>query len=256
MLSKNKIKLINSLAQKKYRQEHALFIVEGEKMVNELLQLQLSNSSRFSIAEIYYTLAWKEKQLDDLEDLNAVQVEVKQSELERISQFQSANQVLALVNIPEQVIPNYGDEHILILDGIRDPGNLGTILRTADWFGINEVICSDDCVDLYNPKVVQASMGSVFRVHVLSYDLKIALKQLKRHHPLKPFIGATLQGENVYNMNLPEHAFIIMGSESHGIRPDAFEYLTKQIKIPSFGGGESLNVATAAAVLCSEFKRR
>jgi TrmH family RNA methyltransferase len=157
--------------------------------------------------------------------------------------------------MPEAKIPDYPDENILVLDGIRDPGNLGTIVRTADWFGISEIICSDDCVDLFNPKTVQATMGSLFRVNVLYYDLPKAMQNLRRYHPLKPILGATLQGENVYRVILPEHAFVVMGSESHGIRPEVKKYVTKEIKIPQFGGGESLNVATAAAVLCSEFKR-
>jgi TrmH family RNA methyltransferase len=255
MISKNKQKLIRSLDSKKNRVEHSLFVVEGVKMVTELIQAQKSSENSFKIEELFYTQQWADDNIEELKHYDFPSELIKDSELEKISQFKTPNQVLATVKIPPVTIPDFPEETVLILDGIKDPGNMGTIIRTADWFGINHIICSSDCVDLYNPKTVQATMGSLFRVSILYYDLIKALRNLRRHHPLKPILGATLQGQNVYQMPLPQHAFVLMGSESHGIRPEAREFVTKEIKIPQFGGGESLNVATAAAILCSEFRR-
>jgi len=256
MLSKNKIKLIRSLDQKKFRIEHKLFVVEGEKICNDLILNQFSQDKfKFEIVELYYTLTWKQNHLEDLEELNVNSQEITDSELQKISLLKSPNQVLALVRIPEEKIPSYDDALVLVLDGVRDPGNLGTIIRTADWFGITELICSNDCVDSFNPKVVQATMGSMFRVNILYYDLETAISKIRKHHPLKPVYGATLDGENVYNMALPQDAILVVGNEAKGISEKTKELLTKEIKIPRFGSGESLNVGTATAVLCSEFKR-
>ena len=257
MLSKNKIKLIQSLDQKKFRTEHKLFIVEGEKICNDLIASQFEAAKGlFEIAEIYYTLAWKQNHLEDLEDLNVSSEEITESELQKISLLKSPNGVLALVRIPEEEIPRYDDDLVLVLDGVRDPGNLGTILRTADWFGVSKLICSLDCVDVFNHKVVQATMGSIFRVNVFYYDLGIEISKIRKHHPLKPVYGATLEGENVYEMALPQDAILVVGSEANGISKKTKELLTKEIKIPRFGSGESLNVGPATAVLCSEFKRQ
>lgn len=256
MLSKNKIKLIRSLDQKKLRTEHKLFVVEGEKICNDLILSQFSErEDKFEIVDLYYTLSWKQNHLDDLEELNVNSEEITESELQKISQLKSPNQVLAVVRIPEERIPMYDDKLVLVLDGVRDPGNLGTIIRTADWFGITELICSKDCVDSFNSKVVQATMGSMFRVNILYYDLEQAISKIRKHHPLKPVYGATLDGENVYNMSLPQDAILVVGNEAKGISEKTKELLTKEIKIPRFGAGESLNVGTATSVLCSEFKR-
>ncbi|MBD79760.1 MAG: RNA methyltransferase [Crocinitomicaceae bacterium] len=257
MLSKNKIKLIKSLDQKKYRTEHNLFVVEGEKLCNELIHSQFVVGEKpFEIAELFYTLSWKQKHLEDLEELNVTSTEVTESELQKVSQLKTSNQVLALVKIPQKKIPRYDDDLVLVLDGVRDPGNMGTIMRTADWFGIKELICSADCVDAFNSKVVQATMGSLFRINVLYYDLEVAISKIRKHHPLKPVYGATLDGENVYNMSLPQDAILVVGNEAHGISPKSKELLTKEILIPRFGSGESLNVGIATAILCSEFKRQ
>ena len=159
-------------------------------------------------------------------------------------------------SFPEEEIPRYDDDLVLVLDGVRDPGNLGTILRTADWFGVSKLICSLDCVDVFNHKVVQATMGSIFRVNVFYYDLGTEISKIRKYHPLKPVYGATLEGENVYEMALPQDAILVVGSEANGISKKTKELLTKEIKIPRFGSVESLNVGSATAVLCSEFKRR
>ena len=256
MLTKNKIKLINSLDRKKNRKEHGLFIVEGEKMVNELInECETREKCAYRISELFYTLDYKTKFLEDLEELNVEQTEITETELAKISNFFSPNQVLALVNIPQDKVPYYDEDIVLMIDGVIDPGNLGNIIRCADWFGINHVICSTNCVGLYNPKVVQASMGSIFRINVLYTLLPVVLAKMRKNNPLKPIYGATLDGENIYGMNLNENSAIVMGSESHGISEEVKAFLTKEVKIPQLGRGESLNVASATAILCSEFKR-
>jgi len=256
MLTKNKIKLINSLDRKKNRKEHGLFIVEGEKMVNELInECETREKCAYLISELFYTLDYKTKFLEDLEELNVEQTEITETELAKISNFSSPNQVLALVNIPQDKVPYYEEDIVLMIDGVIDPGNLGNIIRCADWFGINHVICSTNCVGLYNPKVVQASMGSIFRINVLYTLLPVVLAKMRKNNPLKPIYGATLDGENIYGMNLNENSAIVMGSESHGISEEVKAFLTKEVKIPQLGRGESLNVASATAILCSEFKR-
>jgi len=256
MLTKNKIKLINSLDRKKNRKEHGLFIVEGEKMVNELInECETREKCAYRISELFYTLDYKTKFLEDLEELNVEQTEITETELAKISNFSSPNQVLALVNIPQDKVPYYEEDIVLMIDGVIDPGNLGNIIRCADWFGINHVICSTNCVGLYNPKVVQASMGSIFRINVLYTLLPVVLAKMRKNNPLKPIYGATLDGENIYGMNLNENSAIVMGSESHGISEEVKAFLTKEVKIPQLGRGESLNVASATAILCSEFKR-
>lgn len=256
MLTKNKIKLINSLDRKKNRKEHGLFIVEGEKLVDELInECETRQQCQFKISELFYTLDYKQNRVAELAELNVPQTEITLTELEKISNFTTPNQVLALVNIPQDKIPYYDEELILMVNGVKDPGNLGNIIRCADWFGINHVICSTNCVGLYNPKVVQASMGSIFRINVLYLDLEKVLTKMRKNNPLKPVYGATLNGDNIYEMNLNQNSAIVVGSESHGISPEVKALLTKEVKIPQMGRGESLNVASATAILCSEFKR-
>ncbi len=181
-------------------------------------------------------------------------IEVSEKELNRISGLKTANKVLAIVQTPERKITDkdFG-KILLVLDGISDPGNLGTIIRTADWFGIVNVLCSTDCVELYNPKVVQATMGSLFRVNVFYDDLLEVILDFGKNIPV---IGTMLDGENIYNLSLPDNAMIVIGSEAHGIRPEIQQMLTQQITIPSKNTGtESLNAAVATGIVCSEFMR-
>ena len=242
--------------RKKNRKEHGLFIVEGEKMVNELInECETREKCAYRISELFYTLDYKTKFREDIEELNVEQTEITEKELAKISNFSSPNQVLALVEIPQDKVPYYEEDIVLMIDGVIDPGNLGNIIRCADWFGINHVICSTNCVGLYNPKVVQASMGSIFRINVLYTLLPVVLAKMRKNNPLKPIYGATLDGENIYGMNLNENSAIVMGSESHGISEEVKAFLTKEVKIPQLGRWESLNVASATAILCSEFKR-
>ncbi|MCW3085211.1 MAG: hypothetical protein JWP12_2577 [Bacteroidetes bacterium] len=252
MLSKNQIKFVNSLKQKKYREEHQLFIAEGAKIVPELL------NSRIVVKQVFATS----------EFLRAHQIgkdterfEIKEAELERISTLMTANEALALCEIPVYTLDPEAmkNELTLVLDDIKDPGNLGTIIRIADWFGISNVICSNDSVDVFNPKVVQATMGSIARINVHYTDL---VEFFKTNAPVH-VMGALLEGENIYTKQLPDSGFIVIGNESKGISEAVQQSITDKISIPSFsheqavgGEAESLNAAIATAIICSEFRRR
>lgn len=239
-ISKNQLKLITSLSQKKYRQKHKLFIAEGVKVVNELL------NSPFKLHQLYATSDFL---VDD--SINQVQ-HISETDLKKISNLKSPNKVLALFEIPlVKEIKNHG--LILALDGINDPGNLGTIIRLCDWFGIETLICSKDTVDCYNPKVVQSTMGSLTRISIHYTNLTEFLSSQN----LPTFI-ADMDGENVYDSNLPKEGILIMGNEANGMSDDVRKEVTNVLSIPRFGNTqktESLNVATATAILLSEFRR-
>ena len=239
MLSKNQIKLISSLKQKKYRLQHGLFVAEGVKTINELL------ASNFKLNQIYTINSFK---IDA--NLETIITDV---ELKKISFLASPNTALALFKIPE---PEQIDTNQLIvaLDNVRDPGNLGTIIRLCDWFGIRDLVCNLETVDCFNPKVIQATMGSVSRVNITYLDLKTFIKNSES----KSF-GTFIEGENIYNKQLPEKGILILGNEANGIAEDIENLVSEKITIPRFGNiqaTESLNVATATAVLLSEFKRK
>jgi len=239
-LSKNHIKLITSLQQKKYRQKHKLFVAEGVKVVEELL------SSNFKIEKLFVT----EDYSCNLS--NEQLVLVSDVELKKISQLKSPNKVLGLFKIPET--NSAIDKGLIVaLDEVNDPGNLGTIIRLCDWFGVSKLVCSRNTVDCFNQKVVQASMGSLTRVNIVYKDLVPFIKDTA----LPSFI-ADMDGENVYESKLPKEAILIMGNEANGISDEIREIINSKISIPRFGEGqqtESLNVATATAILISEFKR-
>ncbi|WP_405606406.1 TrmH family RNA methyltransferase [Polaribacter sp. Asnod1-A03] len=239
-ISKNQLKLITSLSQKKYRQKHKLFIAEGVKVVEELL------NSSFEVEKLFCTG-------DFVSDLSKDKiVNISEADLKKGSTLKTPNRVLGLFKIPdEDVIKNKG--LIVALDAINDPGNLGTIIRLCDWFGVDELICSKDTVDCYNQKVVQASMGSLKRVSIKYLDLKSYLLEIN----LPTFI-ADMGGENVYNTSLPKEGVLIMGNEANGVSEEIKNLINHKISIPRFGETketESLNVATATAILLSEFKR-
>jgi len=254
MLSKTKIKIIRSLDSKKSRNETGLFITEGEKLVQELID------SHFNIEYIAGTEEWfgsytnknllrcKEKEI------------VTQAELNKVSFLKTPQQVICLASLPryELDLDHFRDKLSLILDNVQDPGNLGTILRAADWFGIENVICSKDTADAFNPKVIQATMGAICRVKVYYEDLDNILMAVKKRG--MPVYGTTLEGENIYSASLASHGFIIMGNESKGINPAWLPKLDKQLFIPFYPGNkkrsESLNVAVATAIICAEFRRR
>jgi RNA methyltransferase, TrmH family len=243
---------MQSLRLQKYRESHGLFIAEGPKIVGEFL------SSAFRIRTIFATESFPEP--DRLADARIEFVRISQKELERISLLKTPNQVIALIRIPEcrNTPPEVTGNLVLALDRISDPGNLGSIIRTADWFGIKEIICSKDCVDLYNPKVVQATMGSMARVNVTYWPLEDYLPQLQGKVPV---YGASLDGGNLYSQKFAENAIIVIGSESHGISENLKPFIFSMITIPGVReqkntGAESLNASVAAALICSEFRRQ
>lgn len=239
-ISVNKIKWIRSLHQKKYRDELGLFLVEGEKLVQEALQFTPQ-----TIEFIAHTFDFEVKS-------SAIEsVVVSPSELARISSLRSPNKVLAVVKKSNDKINIASSGLTLALDGIQDPGNFGTILRIADWFGIHDLVCSKDTVEIYNPKVVQSSMGAIFRVNVHYENLGDWLKNESR-----PIYGALLEGKNTYQESLPKNAILLMGNEGNGISKDLIPFITNPLTIPAFGQAESLNVAVATGILVSEFKRK
>ena len=250
MLSKNDIKNIKSLEHKKFRTEKGLFIAEGHKTVLEL-------TGKFSCTLLAATQDW----LDCHRNIPAERIEsVTTDELKRASLLQSPQDVLAVFRIPKSEIKmsdTAQNNLVLALDDVQDPGNLGTIIRLADWFGIKDVFCSKGTADIYNPKAVQATMGALARVRVLYTDLKQSIKELPESVPV---YGTFLDGEIIYDTKLSANGVIIMGNEGNGITPEIKQSVTHKLYIPNWPKGaptsESLNVAIATAVVCSEFRRR
>ncbi len=246
MISKNQLKSVRSLHVSKYRRKEKKFIAEGPKIVNEFL------NSSYEIDTIYALAEWIEA--NEVDNTITV-VEITPKELQFISLLKAPNQVFALVNYPESKHLGFEQgELILALDTIQDPGNLGTIIRIADWFGISKVICSIQTADAYNPKVVQASMGAITRVKFEYTELKEWLVKLPKDTNI---YGALLDGDNIYKADLQESGIIVIGNESKGIRPEIQNELTHRIKIPPYGDSlmESLNAAVATALICGEFRR-
>lgn len=238
MLSKSQIKTITSLKQKKYRLQRGLFVAEGVKTINELL------ASQFSLQQLYTTNSFKI-------DANLETV-VSENELKKISFLKTPNTALAIFKIPEPKAINT-NQLLVALDNVRDPGNLGTIIRLCDWFGITDLVCNIETVDCYNPKVVQATMGSITRVNVSYLNLTDFLKTTHM-----PIFGAFMEGDNIYKSQLPNKGILVLGNEANGISREIEQVITTKISIPRFGqlqSTESLNVATAAAILLSEFRR-
>jgi TrmH family RNA methyltransferase len=240
MVSKNQIKLISSLHQKKQRIAHQLFIAEGIKGVQELL------NAHFELDHLYTTQ-------HDFETVsNSLKTLVSEADLKKISALATPNTCLAVFKMPkEKQITTSG--LIVALDAVRDPGNLGTILRLCDWFGIHQLICSKETVDIYNPKVVQATMGSIARVNVSYVDLNDFIRTTSL-----PVFGTFMNGNNIYKASLPQEGVIVMGNEANGISTELDEIIKNRLTIPRFGTiqkTESLNVATATAIVLSEFRR-
>ncbi|MBE0662193.1 MAG: RNA methyltransferase [Bacteroidales bacterium] len=255
MLSRSQIQFISSLQQKKFRKEHGCFIAEGDTLVEELLQSNLKFHSIFATGE------WLQKHKPLIVKMEILAFEASENELERISTLKTPNQAEAVLYIP---IPFFdpttaSEQLVLMVDNINDPGNLGTIVRTADWFGIKHVICSPETVDLYNPKTVKATMGSIARVNVHYLDLQETLGKLRSEIPV---YGSLLGGEPITETVLTKNGIIIIGSEAHGISPGLLSHITHPVRIPALihdGSGtkrpESLNAAVAAAILCWEFRK-
>ncbi len=239
MLSKNQIKFITKLGQKKYRLQERLFVVEGIKMIKELL------ASPLELYQLYTTTSLNSDAKNE--------VLISEKELKSISFLKTPNTALAIFKMPEDQ-PLTSNGLIVALDDVRDPGNLGTIIRLCDWFGVKDLVCSQQTVDCYNPKVLQATMGSITRVNISYVDLNVFLKEATL-----PIYGAFMDGTTVYEATLPEQGILIMGNEANGISSSLETVINKRISIPRFGpvkATESLNVATATAVLLSEFRRR
>jgi TrmH family RNA methyltransferase len=245
MLSKSQISLLRSLQHKKFRKENGLFLVEGHKSVIEFV------NAAYQVDTIYHTPEIAPKMMNLSRKINFQEISL--TDLEKISSLKTPQEVIGLVKIPKWPQLNYNllkNRFSLVLDGVQDPGNMGTIIRTADWFGITDIICSDDTVDVYNPKVVQATMGSLARVNVHYGDLIDILPGIKL-----PLFGAMLDGENIYSTNFGNEGLLAMGNEGNGLRPEIQALINKKVTIPRIGHAESLNVAIATAILCSEIKR-
>lgn len=246
MISKSQISFIKSLHQKKIRKEQGLFIVEGLKSIQEFI------NSDYVVDSVYYT----ENLMPKLGKLsrNIKSVEITESELSRISALSTPQAILAVVQIPKQSDLNQKKlvgSFIIALDGIQDPGNLGTIIRTADWFGLNTILCSMDTAEAYNPKVVQASMGSLSRVNIIYTTLGYFLDQTNL-----PVYGALLNGKSIYETNFGQEGIILLGNEGKGISNELQSRIKYPVTIPRYGKAESLNVAISASIFCSELRRK
>lgn len=236
MLTNNDTKLINSLVKKKFRQKYNKFVVEGVKNIKEVLNSSIYVEKIYSIDDTF----------DDYPSKNVL---ITERELKKISQLVTPNTALAVCEIPqEKKIQKNG--FIIALDDIRDPGNLGTIIRMADWFGIQQIVCSKETVDLYNPKVIQSTMGSFIRVQINYTDLEKFFETYSH-----PILGTFMDGENLYKTSLPENAVLLMGNEANGISEKLESFVTQRLSIPRMGKlqqTESLNVAMATSIILGE----
>ena len=242
MISKNQLKLLRALGQKKQRKAHGLFLVQGEKNVLELVNSELQVKQIFATRDF---LTENQGQLGDLE-----YIEASLDDLTKASTLVSNNAAIAVVEIPSVTVPQ-AQGLIIALDGVSDPGNLGTIIRVADWYGIKHIVASKDCADPYNPKTISATMGSFGRVTVSQLDLPSYLEQASI-----PVYGAFLEGESIHKTEFNAEGILLMGSESHGIREQAAQFVTDKITIPAFGGAESLNVAMATGIILDNLRRQ
>lgn len=254
MLSKQQVKNITALHQKKIRKSEKLFIAEGEKIIADLLssdwEIELLCATDSITVELKELVSKKyRKEL----------FSVTEEDMNKISPLSTPQGILAVVRQKEFGfdISQLKNELVLVLDDVQDPGNVGTILRIADWFGIKSIICSPNTADCYNPKVVQASMGSLFRISIYHMDLT-ELFQLNADTINLPVYGTLMEGENIFSANLSNSGFLIFGNESNGIHEILIPFLTKRITIPSFkeSSADSLNVAIASGIVCAEFRRR
>lgn len=252
MLSKQLTKVVQNLEKKKFRERYNLFKVEGEKLVGELLL------SGLEIRDIIATSGWIERQHRTFPGIQVT--EAGEKEMGKVSGFQSPPDVIALAEIPAYTFhPEEIEENLTIaLDGIQDPGNLGTILRVADWFGVHHILCDRKCAGVYNSKCVQASMGAIFRVKTFYVELPAVLKELKNEN--YPVFGTFLDGENIYGSPLYGKGVIVMGNEGKGISEEIERVTDFKLTIPRFSTDErkteSLNVGVATGIVLSEFRRK
>ncbi len=246
MLVKSQAKYIQSLSQKKFRDEEKAFVAEGPKIINELL-----GASNVELLHLYALRDWINSNEASNASLPAVKItEIKQNELERLSFMQTPNQVLAVFKKPSFGKPSFENKVTILLDGIQDPGNLGTIVRTADWFGIENIICSKESADVFNPKTVQSTMGSIARVQVVYEDLKEFIDT----HAGITLYATSLEGKNLFEINTVNEGFILIGNESKGVHQDLLELAGLRITIPKNGKAESLNAAVAAGIVLARLR--
>jgi TrmH family RNA methyltransferase len=245
MLVKSQVKYIQSLGQKKFRDQEGAFVAEGPRIVKELLM-----APNIRLLNIYAGKEW----LEDPENsgwrdtaTDAAVTELKKGELERISSLVTPNQVLAVFSKPVFPAPEFGKSFSLLLDSIQDPGNLGTIIRIADWFGIRQIACTPDSADAFGSKTVQSTMASIGRVQVLYEDLENLIAQ----HPAVPVFAATLHGKSIYGMDRVSRGMLLIGNEAKGISRELMEKVPKHITIPGTGKAESLNAAVATGIILS-----
>ncbi len=241
MISRNEVKYIQSLYHKKNRDEDGVFIAEGVKLLSELLR------SDFRLKKIYALKEWI-KQNPEVENV----IEINESELKQISNYETPNKVFAIVQKKNIIAsPDLSGKITLLLDGIQDPGNLGTIIRTADWFGIENIIATTDTADVYNPKVIQSTMGSFLRVNIIYTDLSQFLSNLPadRQGNKIPVYGAVLNGEDISELKPLRECIMAIGNESKGIRNEILSFIQNKITIPRFGKAESLNAAVATGII-------
>lgn len=256
MISKAKMSLVRSLEQKKYRQIEQLYLAEGTKLVEEAIRFAPDQ-----IVEILALPNWIERHVDWVRQFNDRTTEISEKELERSTLLRTPNEVMCLLRLPQTVSQptlQYG-KFYLVLDNLQDPGNLGTMLRIADWFGFSQVIASPNSVDVFNPKVVQSSMGSIFRTPIVYTDLEALLLTNQQAPKPLPVWAAALGGQDAWTLDNPATAqsggLLLIGSESHGLRPELLALASQKIAIPAYGHAESLNAAMAASVLCSILRR-
>jgi RNA methyltransferase, TrmH family len=240
MISKAAIKFIKSLQIKKYRKQEQCFIVEGAKSVHELL------NSNFEVTRVFGTADF----LSSLSGIHAEVIEVTAKDLEGLGEFQTNDAALAIARMkPNRSFVVAQDEFAIVLDDIRDPGNLGTIIRTADWYGINKIIASEETADFYNTKVINASMGSFTRTDIFYTSLETYLQNCDHK-----ILGAFLNGEDVHHYNFGKGALVVIGNEARGISPSVEKLITGRITIPRYGQAESLNAAIATAIICDNIR--
>ncbi len=248
-VSKNQIKLVNALAFKKYRDETGLFLAEGSKLVRDMARV-------FACETIFVTRDWL---INNQLPVCKAYFETTVEELKKMSHLKTPQGIIGIFRKPENSfhISNINNKLVLAIDGVQDPGNLGTIIRIADWFGIAHIVCSPETVDAFSPKVVQATMGALASVNVIYTPLNDFLTQIP---PSTPVYGTFMEGDNIYTEKLSTNGIIVLGNEGNGISPMIEQFITQKLMIPDFSEGrkntESLNVAMACAIVCSEFRRR
>lgn len=258
MITKARMSLIRSLDQKKYRQAEQLYVAEGVRVAEEAL----THSSE-QVVEIYATEKWIQNNPDLVRRYADKVFDVTETQLERFTLLRTPNEVLVLMKMEKQGVQSVNfkkGKFSLILDDIQDPGNMGTILRIADWFGFEQIICSPNSVDIYNPKVVQSTMGSIFRSKVIYTELKELLQHNKTAENPMPVWAATLKGQNAWSLldtaqTAQTGGFLMIGNEAHGIKEEHLSLCTAEVAIPSYGEAESLNAAIATSILCAILRK-